>query len=492
MVTNLPRSIRDHLTNQPSFGPDGRLYFGQGADTAMGEPDAAWGYRSEHQFSASIVAVDVNAIGNNTVNVKTRDAGGSYDPLAAGAPVTLYATGVRNSYNVTWHSNGHLYAPTNGSAAGGNTPQSPQPGSAEFGNDRTDLGVNGPYAGAFVPGLNNVQQTQHDFLYDVQQGGYYGAPNPTRDEWVMNGGNPTSGVDVNEVPAYPVGTQPDRNYRGSAYDFGLNYSPDGTLEYQGDAFGGALDGKLLVTRYSGGDDVIALTVDDNGQVLDTQTGITGLTGFTDPLDLTQRSDGSLYVAEFGAQQITLVRPVESGGKAEVRGRRTYFNAAAGAASDAHSFTVRNAGDQPLILSGNTLTFTGADRAVLQLHQRPGHERRRGRRHRRPHRRRAAGRLVQLPDPLHAPQRRPRRHHLQRRGRQRPHQRPRRPGGHHPPVRPDHRRRAGGRPSRACSASLTSTASASTPATTTPATTTWSPAATWWPAACSAPPTPTTR
>ena len=366
VVTSLPRSIRDHLTNQPVFGPDGRLYFGQGAITAMGEPDAAWGYRNEHQLSAAILAVDVDAIGDNAVDVKTQEAGGSYDPLAAGAPVTLYATGVRNSYNVTWHSNGHLYAPTNGSAAGGNTPQSPQPGSDQFGDDRTDLAANGPFTGDFVPGLNNVQQTQHDYLYDVEQGGYYGAPNPTRDEWVMNGGNPTSGVDVAEVPAYPVGTQPDRNYQGFAYDFGLNYSPDGTIEYQGDAFGGALDGKLLVTRYSGGDDVIALTVDDNGAVVDAQTGIVGLGGFTDPLDLTERSDGSLYVAEFGAQQITLVRPVESGGKATVEGRRTFFNAAAGAASDAHSFTIRNAGDQPLILSGNTLTFTGADRSYFSF------------------------------------------------------------------------------------------------------------------------------
>ena len=364
VVTNLPRSIRDHLTNQPSFGPDGRLYFGQGADTAMGEPDAAWGYRTEHQLSAAVLAVDVDAIGDNTVNVKTRDAGGTYDPLAAGAPVTLYATGVRNSYNVTWHSNGHLYAPTNGSAAGGNTPQSPQPGDAEFGDDRTDLAANGPFTGQFVPGLNNVQQTQNDYLYDVEQGGYYGAPNPFRDEWVMNGGNPTSGVDTNEVPAYPVGTQPDRNYRGAAYDFGKNYSPDGALEYASDAFGGKLKGKLLVTRYSGGDDVVALTVDDNGEVVDAQSGIIGLSGFTDPLDLAQNSDGSMYVSEFGAQQITLVRPVEAGGKAKVANRRTFFNAAAGSTSDAHSFTIRNTGTKPLILSGNTLTFTGNDRALF--------------------------------------------------------------------------------------------------------------------------------
>ena len=442
VVTNLPRSIRDHLTNQPAFGPDGRLYFGQGADTAMGEPDAAWGYRTEHQFSASIVAVDVDAIGGGTVNVQTTDAGGAYDPLADGAPVTLYATGVRNAYNVVWHSNGHLYAPTNGSAAGGNTPQSPQPDSAEFGNDRTDLGINGPFTGEFVPGLNNVQQTQHDFLYDVEPGGYYGAPNPFRDEWVMNGGNPTSGVDVNEVPAYPVGTQPDRNYRGAAYDFGLNYSPDGALEYAGDAFGGALQGKLLVTRYSGGDDIVALTVDDNGAVVDAQTGIVGLGGFTDPLDIAQRGDGSMYVSEFGAQQITLVRPVESGGKGQGRRpphlpqrRRRHEQRRALVHRPQHRRPAADPQRQHADL------HRPRPRAV-QLHQRRGRQHRRGRRHDPAHRRRAAGRVVQLPNPVHPPRRRPRRHDLQRR-RQRPHQRPRRPGSDHAARRPGHRRRAGG-------------------------------------------------
>ena len=39
------------------------------------------------------------------------EEGGTYDPYAAGAPLTLYATGVRNAFDLVWHSNGHLYAP---------------------------------------------------------------------------------------------------------------------------------------------------------------------------------------------------------------------------------------------------------------------------------------------------------------------------------------------------------------------------------------------
>ena len=114
---------------------------------------------------------------------------------------------------------------------------------------------------ADVPALTNVSQTEDDFLFNIVQGGYYGHPNPTRGEYVLDGGNPTSGTDSRSSPQYPVGTQPDPNYRGAAYDFGQHHSPDGVIEYQGNAFGGALDGKLLVVRYSGGDDVMVLTPD---------------------------------------------------------------------------------------------------------------------------------------------------------------------------------------------------------------------------------------
>jgi poly(A) polymerase len=48
-----------------------------------------------------------------------------YAPTRPGAPVSIYATGVRNAYDLVFHSNGHLYAPVNGSASGGATPASP-------------------------------------------------------------------------------------------------------------------------------------------------------------------------------------------------------------------------------------------------------------------------------------------------------------------------------------------------------------------------------
>ena len=132
--------------------------------------------------------------------MKTPDGGGTYDPFAADAPLTIYASGVRVGYDMLWHSNGHLYTSTNGSAAGGNTPGTPN-GSVI--PRRIDQAEHGPYNGPEVIGLKNVPMTEPDLFLKLERGGYYGHPNPTRGEYVLNGGNPTGGKDPFEVVSYP-------------------------------------------------------------------------------------------------------------------------------------------------------------------------------------------------------------------------------------------------------------------------------------------------
>ncbi|MBC7908881.1 MAG: fibronectin type III domain-containing protein, partial [Pyrinomonadaceae bacterium] len=212
-------------------------------------------------------------------------------------------------FDLAWHRNGYLYVPTNGSASGGSTPATPSPFFPPY-TPRIDQSTNGAYFGPQVPSLSAVSQTMNDYLFRIVQGGYYGHPNPARHEYVLNGGNPTSGNDPAQVNAYPVGTLPDRNWRGAAFDFGQHYSPDGIIEYKSNVFGGALVGKLLVVRYSGGDDIIVLTPGLNGDIINSQTNISGFTGFTDPLDLIENpANGFLYLAEYGGQKIILLKPV---------------------------------------------------------------------------------------------------------------------------------------------------------------------------------------
>ncbi|GIM91944.1 Ig-like domain-containing protein [Paractinoplanes toevensis] len=298
VVVNLPRSVKDHETNSLAFGPDGALYLSQGANNAMGGADSTWGNRPERLLSAAVLRLDPARLpATLPLNVKTED-GGTYDPYAGSAPLTLYATGVRNAFDLVWHRNGHLYAPTNGSAAGGNTPATP----ASLPAACARRGWTGPAA----PGLTGVPTAETDYVFDVKAGRYYGHPNPTRCEWVLAGGNPTTGIDPYEVSAYPAGTLPDANFDlAGTYDAGLHASANGAIEYRG----GALDGKLLVVRYSAGQDIETFDVAASGALTNRTTGITGLTGFSQPLDVTEdQNTGFLYVTELGASRITLLKP----------------------------------------------------------------------------------------------------------------------------------------------------------------------------------------
>ncbi len=305
VLIHLPRAKKDHLTNSIAFGPDRALYFTQGSTSAMGRMDKTWGYRNERLLSAAVLRLDVAKLGRLPLDVRTPETtGGIYNPYDSNAPLTIYASGTRNAYDLVWHSNGSLYVPTNSSAAGGNTPASVS------GTLRPDGST---YNGPSVPALTNVQQTQKDFLFRVVKGGYYGHPNPLRGEYVMNGGNPTSPIDPAQVKDYPFGTKPDANYRGYSYDFQTNASPDGAIEYKSNTFNGALKGKLLVVRYSQHDDIITLTSGGlHNDIVSATEGylIEGFSGFNDPLDLTENiRNGNIYVSEYGGEgKIVLLKP----------------------------------------------------------------------------------------------------------------------------------------------------------------------------------------
>ncbi len=304
-LVGLPRSARDHLSNSLAFGPDGLLYMTQGSNSAMGEADPAWNNRDERLLSAAVLQIDPRRdVSSGPIDVQTEayeGTPGDYDPFAADAPVRLFGEGIRNAYDLVWHSNGELYVPTNGSAAGGYTPDDPNTPENEA--------------------LTNVD-VQNDYLFRVEEGGYYGHPNPLLGNYVLNGGNPTADVDPAEVVAnpengrsgYEVGVAPDPNWRGFAYDFGPKISANGVIEYRSNAFDGTVAGTLMVTEYSRNDLVRGLRLDENGEVVES---FVVAEQFNNPLDLVEDpGTGRLYVIEFGAEsdladdQITLLKPLE--------------------------------------------------------------------------------------------------------------------------------------------------------------------------------------
>ena len=363
-ITGLPRSIGDHVTNSLAFranpdydaqanpgAPRHLLYVAQGSNSATGAPDAGWGFRPERLLNGTVLEIDPtraappggfdvateplpqtgagryadadNDLRNGGIaitdgphqgdylhfdarGVASVRAGASadspvvktfYDPFAADAVLKIHATGTRNAYDLVWHSNGNLYVPTNGSAAGGATPDDP------------DTPANEAKSGLSL---------QPDWLFKVREGGYYGHPNPLHDHYILNGGNPTSGTDFGQVTDYAVGTRPeaDLDLEGM-YRLGNNRSPNGAAEYASDAWGAALEGALLFTEYSGGNDIRAVLFDDNGRVSrdfvlrDFDRDV--INGYPDPLDLIVNPDtGQIYLLTLnratGQSQIVRLDP----------------------------------------------------------------------------------------------------------------------------------------------------------------------------------------
>ena len=327
VVIGLPRSSKDHVTNSVAFNPaePGVVYFVQGSNTAMGAPDSAWKYQEERALSGAVLRLDTNLLsGSLPLDVQT-EGGANYNPFTPGAPLTVYASGTRNSYDLVWTSKGDLYVPANGSAANGNAPRyDPIPGTC-------DRRIDGkPYTGPRIsdPGaLNNyssdrtdgwkITETLQDYLFKIEKGGYYGTPNPKRCEWILNGGSVGfPGFPSTQRPEYPAGTSYDPNYRGPAGDFGTNISPNGAIEYTGNAFPN-LKGKLLVVRYNRFDDVVAVTLGGDGKATSIDSIIQTPGDVIDPIDIAQSpTTGNLYVSWYDQQGgqspakagITLLRP----------------------------------------------------------------------------------------------------------------------------------------------------------------------------------------
>ena len=331
VIVNIPRSAKDHLNDQIAFDPAGKsLYFVIPSMSAMGAKDAVWGDREEEIASAAMVRLQLRSAGTRVGIEQWLSTAGpiNLDPLSSrpysfykgNNPLRLYATGIRSAFDMVFHSNGHLYAPANGSAAGGNAPGTPADLADVPNNMRLDYNGTNPYSGPVVAPRVEIDQVIDDFLFDVKEGGYYGHPNPTRGEYVLNGGNtiPQGNTTVYDPSGYPKGTPADRNYRGVAYDFGKNISPDGVIEYKSKAFGGALQGDLLVARYNTGSDIVALKPKSNGtfdQNTAASLGIDGLTNLNRPLDLVEDTrNGNIYTVSLtsrtsGAGTITLSRPL---------------------------------------------------------------------------------------------------------------------------------------------------------------------------------------
>lgn len=273
-ITGLP--IADHAVSGLTFAPDGRLYFFVGAGTMLGGDK-----QSAHEtlLSAAVLVADVRAIDFKPINVNTEPPV-SYDPHAEAAPVRLFATGIREAYDLCWHSNGALYAGVNQNDTGEWSPE----------NQARQLPA--------------ISVRADEPLLRIVEGKYYGHPNPSRNEWVLMGGNPTPDEDPWEIRQLPVGTQPEATFDPSLLIYNLvridGQSANGSAEWRG---AGPLKGRFLICCYTSSRAIHSFAFSKDGSRVTADEPLSDHTGaplkFGAPLDLViDNANSRVYVADF--------------------------------------------------------------------------------------------------------------------------------------------------------------------------------------------------
>ena len=274
LVVGLPRPRAGHGSNAIAFGPDRWLYYTVGGTTNLG-PSASINMLPESHLSASVMRLNIAARtwGSPAINVQTATQA---QMAQFSGVLELFATGFRNGDGLVWHSNGQLYL--NENAGNG-------------GLGKTADSSDGCTATASInPGTLSAT------LHRVLANDHGGQPNPARGECVQNGiarDNPDLAT--------------PQKYRAPLLSYSEGAGASGIAEYTSSAFGGQLQGNLISVTSAGNQSVRRIVLNGAG------TGVVeevDLGTFSQPLDVTTDTSGIIYVAEHGADQITVLIPVE--------------------------------------------------------------------------------------------------------------------------------------------------------------------------------------
>ena len=407
IIRGLPRSEENHSNNGLVISPDGNfLYVAVGGNTNNGAPSQFFSYTTEYTLSGTVLEIDLNDINSRQIltdngpgqngrqyiydlptlddpNIENvtdgvgEDANGNDESgpfggndglnqaiLPADAPLRIFADGLRNHYDLVITQNGLLYTVDNGS-------------NNNLGGD--PVFVNGQATNQ----TNNGGQGDPEPLFLIEDGGYYGHPNPTRSNQdgsltVLNdNGNPDNSLDVNFVASLAdrvpdsvniqdgflidpsrftgdadrlaeSGVRVQRSSNQTNALLNIGSSSNGLVEYTGNAFGGQLNGDLLVAQFNG--NITRLNLSNGGTTATSET-IPGLTGLATPLDVTTGPNGTVWAAEIGGDFIRVFAPstVVTGISADVDGD--------GLANTIDPFTrdASNGGDA-FLSAGDTFVF----------------------------------------------------------------------------------------------------------------------------------------
>ncbi len=323
LVRGLPRSEENHSSNGMQLDETNNiLYVTQGGHTNMGAISNNFAFHKEYAYSAAILAIDLNMIGNTTYDLPTLDDedknniastfgyedegdpfggnnGKNQAMLEENGPVQIFSSGWRNVYDVLITENGRFYTFDNGPNGG-------------WGAAPTSCIYTQEEAG----------QTYHDNLHLISEGYYGGHPNLTRANRAntFNSTNPQTPI--------PVGMENpiECQYLIPELEDGaimtIPYSTNGLAEYTASNFGGAMQGNLLAAVLNTNGQINRIQLNETGDELLPNGNNILLSGFAGggfSLDVIAQGDGEPFAGTiwaaniYGGSPITIFEPADYNG-----------------------------------------------------------------------------------------------------------------------------------------------------------------------------------
>ena len=293
VVDNLGVSNHDHGINGLAFDGNGDLLIAVGSNTNAGIPDDDIGGLDESPFTAAIIKAEItkpNFNGNIQYQLPAdwvAPEGLQVDPLTSqgfggivdvvpGTDVSVYASGLRNSYDLVYSTKGILYATENDANSG-------------FGDYSTSATTQEPF---------NLDPANE--INIVEEGNYYGNPNRNRGR-----------QDDRQNVYYPSYDSSNDEYTAPIRQHGQHIH--GITEYRSTTFSEQLRGDLLTIELdSNGGTVINVELTDDGRGVENLVGLkteaSGGESLTQGLDVVTGFGGSIIgINYFG--NVTAAIPV---------------------------------------------------------------------------------------------------------------------------------------------------------------------------------------
>ena len=295
LVRGLPRSEENHVSNGLVL-VNNKIYLNVGGNTNQGVPSNNFAELSEYALSAATVVIDLGAIGNATYDLPTLNGpADQYDPfgghdglnqakLVQGGPVQIFASGLRNAYDIVYTTSGRFYVWDNGPNTGwGGAPN----------NNCSNT-------------IDNGGKKYQDGLHLISQGYYAGHPNPTRG----NKGNTFGGQSPIEVAANPKECNFLAPMNGDGALTSNQESTNGLVEYTASNFANSMKGNLIAAAF--GKKLYRVVLNNNGTQVTSKSVLDNNVGAI-PLDVTAQGDddifpGTIWVVDYSLKTITVLEP----------------------------------------------------------------------------------------------------------------------------------------------------------------------------------------